>query len=274
MQKKKTIKQKLAPEEKLIFNIDGKNIEIKDLGHNYAGQAASVTDEEFKKAWAKAPYEYSDEMKHFIHWDTAITRWCLDNKITPVTDLRNLRDLVKLCDHFYNEGREDQKNGTDFDKKYAKEDTPASENKNTQFDINSFKFVDLGLPSGKLWATENIKDENGDEAFFSFDDSVNAFGKNLPSKEDWKELFDNSSYSWNEERKGYDVTGPNGNSIFLPAAGYRNGIGVRSVGSDGYYWSSSVVYENDAYIVYFNSGNLYPQNSNARYLGFSVHLVR
>ena len=48
--------------------------------------------------------------------------------------------------------------------------------------MNTLKFVDLGLPSGKLWATENIKDENGDEAFFSFDDSVNAFGKNLPSR--------------------------------------------------------------------------------------------
>lgn len=61
--------------------------------------------------------------------------------------------------------------------------------------VDKLQFIDLGLPSGKLWATENVKDKNDDEAFFSFDDSVNAFGKNLPSKEDWKELFDNSSYS-------------------------------------------------------------------------------
>ena len=141
-------------------------------------------------------------------------------------------------------------------------------------DINNLQFVDLGLPSGKLWATENVKDENGDEAFFSFDDSVNAFGKNLPSKEDWKELFDNSSYSWNEERKGYDVTGPNGNSIFLPAAGYRYGVGVYGVGSNGRYWSSSVGNKDNAYDVRFGSGYLYPQDFNYCYKGFSVRLVR
>ena len=140
-------------------------------------------------------------------------------------------------------------------------------------ELAEFAFVDLGLPSGKLWATENIKDENGNEAFFSFDDSVNAFGRNLPSKDDWKELFDNSSYSWNEERKGFDITGPNGNSIFLPAAGYRSGVDVGSVGSLGYYWSSSVKDENNAYYVNFGRPNLNPRNDN-RCLGFSVRLVR
>jgi uncharacterized protein (TIGR02145 family) len=139
-------------------------------------------------------------------------------------------------------------------------------------DINNLQFVDLGLPSGRLWATENIKDENGNEAYFTFDNAVNTFGKNLPSKEDWKELFDNSSYSWDEERKGYDVTDPNGNSIFLPAAGYR-GIVVSNVGSYGYYWSS-VSNKNHAYYVLFGSGFLYPQLLSLRYYGFSVRLVQ
>lgn len=139
--------------------------------------------------------------------------------------------------------------------------------------VDKLQFIDLGLPSGRLWANENIKEENGDETFFSFDDSVNAFGKNLPSKEDWKELFDNSSYSWNEERKGYDVTGPNGNSIFLPAAGYRRGTNVNDDGN-GYYWSLSVCNEDDAYCVDFGSGRLYPQDRGYRYDGFSVRLVR
>jgi hypothetical protein len=141
-------------------------------------------------------------------------------------------------------------------------------------ELAEFTFVDLGLPSRKLWATENVKDENGNEAFFSFDDSVDAFGRNLPSKDDWKELFDNSSYSWNEERKGYNMTGPNGNSIFLPAAGYHDGATLYYVGSGGYYWSSSVFSEYNAYRVYFYSGDLSPQGSTARYFGFSVRLVR
>lgn len=152
--------------------------------------------------------------------------------------------------------------------------TKNSDSNNLKIDITTLKFIDLGLPSGKLWAMENVKDENGDEVFSSFDDSVNTFGKNLPSKEDWKELFDNSSYSWNEERKGYDVTGPNGSSIFLPAAGYRYGDSVDSVGSHGYYSSSSVDDEYGAYFVYFTSGGLYPQAASFRYYGVSVRLVR
>lgn len=140
--------------------------------------------------------------------------------------------------------------------------------------MNTLKFVNLGLPSDKLWAAENIKDENGNEVYFSFDKAVETFGKNLPSKEDWKELFDNSSYSWNEERKGYDVIGPNGNSIFLPAAGYRNGVSVRDVGSDGYYWSSSVYDENVAYNVLFYDRYLHPQLVGYRCNGFAVRLVR
>ena len=140
--------------------------------------------------------------------------------------------------------------------------------------INTLQFVDLGLPSGKLWATENVKNEKSDEGHFTFDEAVGTFGKNLPSKEDWKELFDNSSYSWNEERKGYDVTGSNGNSIFLPAAGYRYGASVYYVGIGGLYWSSSVLNENNAFHVLFLNGTWHPQNSSYRYYGFSVRLVR
>ncbi len=149
---------------------------------------------------------------------------------------------------------------------------------NTQkiFNPDSLTFIDLGLPSEKLWATENMKDENGDEGHFTFDEAVEAFGKNLPSKEDWKELFDNSSYSWNEERKGYDVIGPNGNAIFLPAAGWRVGASVINVGSNGNYWSSTPSSGDDslAYFVCFYSGSMEPQNYYYRYSGFSVRLVR
>ena len=62
-------------------------------------------------------------------------------------------------------------------------------------------------------------------------------------------------------------------SVFLPAAGNRDGTWVSSAGSFGYYWSSSY---NDSYYarnVYFISGYL-STGSNYRYLGFSVRLVR
>jgi len=140
--------------------------------------------------------------------------------------------------------------------------------------LNGYTFIDLGLPSGKLWATENVKDENGNESHFTFDEAVQTFGKNLPSKEDWKELFENSTCKWNKKKKGYDVTGPNGNTIFLPAAGYRVGAGVYYVGSYGSYWSSSPYDGNLAYGVFFYGGFLNPQNNRARCRGFSVRLVR
>ena len=43
-------------------------------------------------------------------------------------------------------------------------------------------------------------------------------------------------------KSGYTVTGPNGNTIFLPAGGYwddDNG-GLKKAGTDGVYWSSSL----------------------------------
>ena len=140
--------------------------------------------------------------------------------------------------------------------------------------IDNLQFVDLGLPSGKLWATENVKNENGDEAYYTFDDAVNTFGENLPSKEDWKELLENSTYKWNKKKMGYNVTGPNGNSIFLPAAGFRCGVSVWNVGSHGYYWSSSDINGDFAHNVRFHSGSLGPNGSNYRYNGLSVRLCK
>ena len=93
--------------------------------------------------------------------------------------------------------------------------------------------------------------------------------------DDWEELIDNCSYKWNKKKKGFDITGANGNFIFLPAAGYRSGDSVYYVGSSGNYWSSSVYTEYLAFYVLFDSGDLKPQyyfSSHCR--GFSVRLVR
>lgn len=146
----------------------------------------------------------------------------------------------------------------------------------TGFDIDSVEFIDLGLQSGLLLATENVKDEDGNDALLSFDEAVEKYGKYMLTKEQWAEVFEHCSYKWDEERKGLLLTGPNGNTVFLPAAGYRGSAGVGDVGSYGYYWSSTPYSNgvNDAYDVYFYSGNMNPQGSNYRYNGFSVRLAR
>ncbi|MBO4875709.1 MAG: hypothetical protein J5542_10440 [Bacteroidales bacterium] len=69
-------------------------------------------------------------------------------------------------------------------------------------------------------------------------------------------------------------TGPNGNSIFLPAAGYRNGSDLGSAGSLGYYWSSSFDTGTLSYAwdLSFYSGSC-SMNGSLRYLGQSVRPV-
>ena len=63
----------------------------------------------------------------------------------------------------------------------------------------------------------------------------------LPTEEEFAELKEKCRWIWSKENghEGYTVVGPNGNSIFLPAAGYRYGTSTYYVGTDGYYWSDS-----------------------------------
>ena len=61
--------------------------------------------------------------------------------------------------------------------------------------------------------------------------------------------------------------------VFLPAAGYRGGTSVINVGSYGNYWSSTYSGSNNAYSVYFNSGNVIPSDNDNRCIGSSVRLV-
>jgi hypothetical protein len=73
---------------------------------------------------------------------------------------------------------------------------------------------------------------------------------------------------------GYEVTGPNGNSIFFPAAGNRYGTDVSRRDVFGYYWSSSRPNSIRAYGLYFNSSI---EGSVGYYLpadGFSVRCVQ
>ena len=62
--------------------------------------------------------------------------------------------------------------------------------------------------------------------------------------------------------------------VFLPAAGYRVGTSVFNVGSFGYYWSSTYYDSYSAYRLYFDSGDVDPQNYDFRRSGgFSVRLA-
>ena len=99
----------------------------------------------------------------------------------------------------------------------------------------------------------------------------------MPTDAEWTELSNNCTWTWTTQNgvKGRLVTSKtNGNSIFLPAAGYRGGTYLTNVGSYGYCWSSSLYtgYPYRARYVYFNSDNVDSYN-DSRYRGFSVRPV-
>ena len=92
------------------------------------------------------------------------------------------------------------------------------------------------------------------------DDAANynwGGGWRMPTTEEQDELLNNCSWEWTSKNGVYGrkVTGPNGNSIFLPAAGYRLDSSLYYAGSYGVYWSSSLGthYPSLAYELDFDS---------------------
>lgn len=201
-------------------------------------------------------------------------------------------------------------------------------------EITPGKEIDLGLPSGTIWAAWNVgatsPEEYGDyyawgetevksdysgysykywtdsdsDGYFDvindyhYDDFINI-GTNIsitkydvanqkwgsswrmPTNAEFNELI--SQCSWDlityKGKDGVKVTGPNGNSIFLPAAGFRNNTSLYGEGGIGYYWSATL-YEGedyyDAYALCFRNGYLkgYFIDGFRRDGGYSVRPVK
>ena len=130
-------------------------------------------------------------------------------------------------------------------------------------------YVDLGLPSGTLWKNAN---EGGDNARYTYDEALQKFGNKLPTNQQLVELKNECEWTWFGD--GYMVTGPNGNSIYLPAAGYRYCDGVvYGVGTYGDYWSSTLCNTDLAWYLGFNSGKVSEEFEDLCY-GQSVRLVQ
>jgi hypothetical protein len=99
----------------------------------------------------------------------------------------------------------------------------------------------------------------------------------MPTKEQFKELVDNceSEVTTINGYLGRRFTSKiNGNSIFMPFAGYINGTGLDYRGSSGDYWSSSLFSQTSGFYLYFDSGGVSPADSSYRFNGFSVRAVQ
>ena len=99
----------------------------------------------------------------------------------------------------------------------------------------------------------------------------------MPTVGEFQELNAQCDSEWTDEDgvAGRRFTSRiNGNSIFFPASGYRNGTGLVNRGSNGNYWSSSLSSQTIGYYLNFYSGGVLPANGSYRFYGFSVRAVQ
>ena len=91
----------------------------------------------------------------------------------------------------------------------------------------------------------------------------------MPTDAEFDELCQKCEWTWTTQggHKGYLVTSKsNGNSIFLPAAGWRLGSDTSYVGGIGYYWSSTLSSSRSYYArsLYFSSSGHYSSDYRRR----------
>ncbi len=99
----------------------------------------------------------------------------------------------------------------------------------------------------------------------------------IPTRDEFTELRTKCTWEWTSLNgvNGRKVTGPNGNSIFLPAAGYRDDSSLDNAGSSGSYWSSSLSTDDPLYgwYLYFLRSSDFNMDYHSRFDGRSVRAV-
>ncbi len=173
--------------------------------------------------------------------------------------------------------------------------------------INGHEYVDLGL--SVKWAACNVGASSPEDYgnYYAWGETATkakytesnskTYGKNmgdisgnpqydaaranwggtwrLPTKAEFDELVNKCKWEWTTQggKKGYRVIGPSGNSIFLPAAGWRSASLLDYADTYGSYWSSTPD-SSTSYACYldFGSGLWYP-GWGIRNSGFPVRPV-
>ncbi len=122
---------------------------------------------------------------------------------------------------------------------------------------NCFDYLDS---SGDSWGIYKIGGKTSISPSSGHDTARENWGGTwrMPTNAEFEELCTKCKWTWTSQggHNGYLVTSKtNGNSIFLPAAGWRNGAATYRVGEDGYYLSSTLSssYSCIALTLFFNS---------------------
>lgn len=102
-------------------------------------------------------------------------------------------------------------------------------------------------------------------------------GWRIPTNEEMRELYLGCTYVWTTLNgvNGLKFTGPNGNSIFLPAAGIRNESSLELDGTDGAYWTKSLTtnWPCCSWYLCFVSYSCYTDDGLYHYAGVPVRAV-
>ena len=135
------------------------------------------------------------------------------------------------------------------------------------FTASAQNFVDLGLPSGILWADAN------EPGLYTFDESAAAYrGNEMPGMREFKELVDVCEWRWNGS--GYTVIGPNGDSIVFPMVQTKYCTGGMETGTSGYYWSAEAYDDFEGWGLYFSKDMISTTMSFARCQGLPVRKIQ
>ena len=118
-----------------------------------------------------------------------------------------------------------------------------------------------GKPDGR-WGIYNIGGKTSISPTCGHDTARENWGSTwrMPTIDEFEELCNKCTWAWTSQggHKGYIVTSKtNGNSIFLPAAGFRLGTDRYHEGKYSYCWSSTLSssYSNTASILHFGSSD-------------------
>ncbi len=146
---------------------------------------------------------------------------------------------------------------------------------------NSITYMSWGSKLKKFFGINLHKEEIKTD--ISGDSRYDAARRNwggswrMPTQSEWQELINNCTWTWTTQggHNGYRVTSKkNGNSIFLPAAGYRIGSSLGSQGEYGYYWSSTPYESSTEYASYlFFSSSDHGVDWGYRFSGHTVRPV-
>lgn len=136
----------------------------------------------------------------------------------------------------------------------------------TQSEWN-YVFNQRNTPSGKRYAKAQVNGVNG---VILLPDDWNTSYYSLNNYNTNGAIYSSnviSSSSWMNSLEAHGA-------VFLPAAGFRDGTSVWTVGSRGNYWSASYYDSRDAWFMDFRSNDYLQMNNQPRYLGLSVRLVQ